>query len=507
MSDDRPTTRQELYDRIRKSSKDEVILEEMIRLGFWPRDEPLAGASPEENRRWTELRQRMAALQTELSRLGDVESMKRAARRKRMDEALARREETRRRREEKRRARAAAWAARKDREVLYVGEGYSGTLGRTDGRVREGLPNLQDGAALARALGMSVGGLRWLAFAREVSPTSHYRRFSIPKKTGGTRLISAPMPKLKAAQRWILEEILLKVPVHEAAHGFVPGRSIVTNAAAHVGRGVVVNMDLRDFFPTLTFPRVRGLFRHLGYSPEAATLLALLTTEPETMEVELDGKRWHVALGERRLPQGSPASPAITNLICRKLDVRLTKLAAKLGGTYTRYADDLTFSGDALRVSTVLKAVPRVVADEGFTVHPDKTRVMTKGRRQEVTGLIVNERLGVPRRHLRRFRAVTEQVRRDGPKGKRFGLGDDVVASLFGFAAFVQMVDGAKGRALSAAVARAADAHGWTRPPRKVYPKRTPPPEPEPTTGPEPTRGEAPADGKRKWWQFWKKLD
>ena len=145
--------------------------------------------------------------------------------------------------------------------------------------------------------------------------------------------------------------------MHEAAHGFVAGRSIVTNAACHVGRDVVVNLDLKDFFPTLTWLRVRGLFQSLGFSPEASTIFSLLCTEAETDEIVLDGQRLYVQRSGRRLPQGSPCSPAITNLVCTRLDQRLSGLARKLGYTYTRYADDLTFSGSPERVSTLLKVV------------------------------------------------------------------------------------------------------------------------------------------------------
>ena len=124
-----------------------------------------------------------------------------------------------------------------------------------------------------------------------------------------------PMPRLKKAQRWLLDEILSKVKAHPAAHGFTKDRNIVSNASPHVGARVVVNLDLSDFFPTLGYRRVRGMFRKLGYSEQAATIFALLATEPDTAQVELDGQRYHVALGERRLPQGAPTSSAVTNAI------------------------------------------------------------------------------------------------------------------------------------------------------------------------------------------------
>lgn len=468
MTDAGPKNRQELYDRIRRSSKDEVIVEEMVRLGFWE-TEALPDDPVDDIQRIGELERQLRALISEQSRLHDVDAMKKEARRRRLAEAKARREETKRRREEERAARAEAWAARKQQEILYLGEGVSTALGKREGQARPGLPDVQDAASLAAAMGITVGELRWLTFHRRVSETSHYARFRIPKKTGGTRLISAPMPRLKDAQRWVLEQILEPVPLHDAAHGFVAGRSIVTNAAAHVGREVVVNLDLKDFFPTLTFPRVRGVFQALGYSPEVATLLGLLCTEPEVAEVELDGRRWFVHRSERFLPQGSPCSPAITNLVCRRLDQRLAGLAEKLGFTYTRYADDLTFSGAPDRVRTLLKAVDAIVTDEGFTVHPDKTRVMRRGGCQEVTGLVVNDRLGVPRRMMRRWRAVLHQVRHGGVEGRSFGPGNDVMASLLGFAALVKMVDPDRGAAMLTDARLVADGIGWSAPKRREY--------------------------------------
>ena len=198
---------------------------------------------------------------------------------------------------------------------------------------------------VAQAMAITVPALRFLAFSRTPSEVTHYIRFEIPKKTGGTRRISAPMPRLKHAQRWILDNLLDKVALHDAAHGFRKQRSIVSNARPHVGADIVLNLDLKDFFPTLEYKRIRGAFRGLGYGEAAATIFALLTSEPEVDEVELDGQTFYVANGARRLPQGAPTSPAITNIVCRRMDARLASAAAKLGFTYTRYADDLTFSG------------------------------------------------------------------------------------------------------------------------------------------------------------------
>jgi retron-type reverse transcriptase len=226
---------------------------------------------------------------------------------------------------------------------------------------------------------------------------------------------------------------------------------------------VVVNLDLADFFPSIAFPRVKGLFRSFGYGEHAATIFALLCTEPDVTRVAIDGRTYHVATSPRHLPQGAPTSPAITNLLCRRLDRRLGGVAARNGFRYTRYADDLTFStaaGSDAPIARLLARVRWVLRKEGFVEHPDKTRVLRRGRRQEVTGLVVNDKLGVPRATLRRFRALLHQIDRQGPAGKAWGAGRDLWASLQGFVRFVRMVDPARAARLQAHVTALQARHG-----------------------------------------------
>ncbi len=550
-----PRSRQELYERIRQTSKEQFIFEEMVRLGFWTGGHPHNNTVTKADReRLAELNKEIQALRTEQSRLHNNAALLKAARLQRMAESRKRQQETKERRERERVERAAAWRQRQARQITYLGQGVSGGLGGHDierDRLEVlGLPVLATAEEIAGAMGITISALRFLTFNRPVSTVNHYARFQVPKKTGGVRLISAPMPRLKTAQRWLLENILDRVPAHDAAHGFRPGRSIVSNAKPHVGRDVVVNLDLKDFFPTLTFSRVLGLFKALGYSQAVSTVFALLTTEPDIETVELDGKTWHVAMGPRLLPQGAPSSPAITNLICRKLDTRLKGLAESLGFTYTRYADDLTFSGSGQStelVGRLLGQVRRIIADEGFHVHPDKTRVLRKGRRQEVTGLVVNERPNVPRKTLRRFRATLFQIEKDGPEGKTWGdPATDVLASIEGFANFVFMVDPNKGRPLKervraihqrygrpiqirpapgtqrpAAPAAAANIPVPTPSAPSADPLAGPPPIPVTQTTPAPEPAQTPAeipidvpgnqdDGAedeegqdKKWWKLW----
>jgi hypothetical protein len=519
-----PRTRQELYDRIRESSKDEVILEEMIRLGFWPRAGSIPQDPGDEIRRKADLERQIAALRTEQARLGNVEALRRELHKRRLEASKQKQKETKERHERERLARAAAWKDHKTREILYLGKGVSGGLTRGAetnlAKLRaRGLPELENARAVAQAIGVTVNELRFLAYQRRTTHKTHYVRFYIPKKTGGMRLISAPMPRLKRAQKWLADAVLAKVALDAAAHGFADDRSIVTNARPHLRADVVVNLDLKDFFPTITYERIKGMFRGLGYNEAVATILALLASEPETQEVELDGKTYFVATSKRRLPQGSPASPLITNVLCRRLDKRLRGAAKKIGFQYTRYADDLTFSARAKHAKTgkLLRAVRWLAAQEGFAEHEKKTRILRRGRRQEVTGVVVNEKLGVDRPTLRRFRALLHQLDKDGPVGKTWGNGNDVFASAIGFAAYVAMVDADKGRPLLEKARAAARKHGWKTPRRPVRPATpiarpaapiavTPAPQapavshsPAPETPPEPPEGGTP---KKKWWKI-----
>lgn len=462
MADDLPPRdRKELYERISRGGKDEVIHDEMVRLGFWPRVQPAPSDPPDDTRRRAELVARLTTLRTNAGKLRNLAELEATLKKQRMADSRKKREETKQRRLGERAASREETKQKKTRELTYLGERVSAGLGpgrRESQPARlagQRLPVLHTAAELAAAIGVSLGELRFLSFAREVSTTTHYRRFTIPKRAGGDRVISAPMKRLKRVQRWILDHVLEPVALAEPAHGFRTGRSIVSNAVPHVAAAAVVNVDLRDFFPTVTYRRVKGLFGKLGYSEEVATVLALLCSEPEIIEAQLDGITYYVARGERRLPQGAPTSPAITNALCRRLDRRISGWATRHDFAYTRYADDLTLSTRAkdARIGSCLAFLRKVVAAEGFHVHPDKVRVVRRGRRQEVTGVVVNERPAVPRVELRKFRALLHHIEKDGPAGKTWGAGGgDVLASALGFASFVAMVDPAKGAALRARV-------------------------------------------------------
>ncbi|XXY51902.1 reverse transcriptase family protein [Sorangium sp. So ce269] len=363
-------------------------------------------------------------------------------------EKLARKEEKRRRSAERKRQRAEAVARRRAEDIVYLGPDVSTGLAdrrsHVESLAERGLPALSTPADLAGALGIAVPRLRWLCFHGEAVERPHYVYFDVPKRSGGTRQLAAPHASLAAAQAWVLREILEKLPVEEPAHGFVKGRSTVTNARPHTRRDVVVNLDLSDFFPTITFPRVRGVFHRLGYSPAVATLLALLCTEPPRRPVEYDGQRFWVAVGDRALPQGACTSPAISNQVARKLDRRLAGMCARAGFTYTRYADDLTFSalpGKRGDIAMLLARVRHIVEEEGFAIHPEKGRIQRAGGRQVVTGVVVNDKPSAPREEVRRLRAILHEAKKTGLAAQnRHGV-PDFEAHLRGRIAYVQMID------------------------------------------------------------------
>jgi retron-type reverse transcriptase len=344
-------------------------------------------------------------------------------------------------------------------DIHFLGRGVSGRLHDRQadlGRLAaSGLPLLSTPAELAAALGLSISRLRWLAFHADVASRVHYVHFAVPKKGGGTRTLSAPHRTLDLAQRWVHDRVLRHLPVGDSAHGFVPGRSTVTNAGAHAAQAVVVGMDLRDFFPSVTFPRVRSVFQWAGYSPAVATILALLCTESPRREVSYGGTRYHVATGPRGLPQGACTSPALANQVARRLDKRLAGLAARLGLRYTRYADDLTFSGGPElepRLGYLLGKVRELAEDEGFAVNDRKTRVLRRRTAQVVTGLVVNDRPGVPRREVRRLRAILHRACTEGLAAQNRTGQPDFRAWLQGMIAYVRMVRPQTGAALQAAL-------------------------------------------------------
>ena len=334
------------------------------------------------------------------------------------------------------------------------------------------LPQLPTDTTLADFLGVTPARLLWLA---DPAGRNHrhppgglrtYRHRWVPKPGGRARLLEVPVILLKEVQRDLLERLLDRIPPHPAAHGFRPGRSVVTNAGPHCGKAVVVRFDLQDFFPSVSAARVRAIFRTFGYPEAVARLLTGLCTtrlpadvwdaRPNPAPDGTDHAAWQ-RLHARHLPQGAPTSPALANLAAFKLDCRLAKLAAALGADYTRYADDLTFSGGdelargARRLATLVAVI---AAEEGFTVNHRKTRVMKRAGRQEVAGVVVNTRPNVRRAECDQLKALLTNCVRHGPAGQNRDNHPDYRAHLTGRVAHVAAVNPARGRKLWAILDR-----------------------------------------------------
>jgi retron-type reverse transcriptase len=364
----------------------------------------------------------------------------------------ARKAEKKREAAERARRRAEEVARRKREDIIYLGPGVSSELWDRRSNVEalneRGLPVFSTPADIARALNLTVAKLRWLAFHSEAAERSHYIYFEVPKRSGGKRLLAAPHAELASAQQWILRNLLDRLANEAPAHGFIKGRSTVTNAAPHRKRDVVVNLDVSDFFPSVTFPRVRGVFKRLGYSPAAASVLALLCTEAPRRPVEYNGQRYWVAVGDRALPQGASTSPALSNQVSRRLDRRLLGMCSRWGWTYTRYADDLTFSapsGKRGEIALLIARVRHILSEEGFSLNPRKGRVQRAAGRQSVTGIVVNDKLSVPREEVRRLRAILHRAGKTGLAAQNREGHPYFEAWLRGKLAYLAMIDRARG--------------------------------------------------------------
>jgi retron-type reverse transcriptase len=223
-----------------------------------------------------------------------------------------------------------------------------------------------------------------------------YSTFKLLKKNGGFREIDAPSKPMKAIQRWILDHILYNIDVGKYAHGFAPGRSIVTNAIEHQGQKLVLGIDLKDFFPSIKYNRVLGYFKTIGYKEDIAIILTEFCTF-----------KW-------RLPQGAPTSPMISNLIAWYLDNDLARFCEERGLTYTRYADDITISGDQdlPRYTTI---IIKKIEESGFSINEEKLRLLTQGTCQKVTGVIVNDKISLGKDNKRKLKAIVYNIKKNGP--------------------------------------------------------------------------------------------
>lgn len=330
------------------------------------------------------------------------------------------------------------------------------------------VPPLVNAGALADWLGLTPAELDWFADRKQreahlaADPLRHYRYQWRAKRSGSARLVESPKPRLKTIQRRVLHEIVDRIPPHDAAHGFRAGRSIGTFAAPHVGQAVVIKIDLRDFFPTISAARVAAVFRTTGYPEPVARLLTGLCTNSVPAEVwddpaspsrGPDGWRLRRLYERPHLPQGAPTSPALANLCAFRLDGRLAGLAAAAGAHYTRYADDLAFSGGTVLARSAERFsahVGAIALEEGFAVQTRKTRVMRASVRQRVAGVVVNARPNVARDDYDALKALLFNCVRFGPQSQNRAEHPDFRAHLAGRIAHISALNPQRGGRLKA---------------------------------------------------------
>jgi retron-type reverse transcriptase len=360
------------------------------------------------------------------------------------------------------------YAKYKYRDKLRIAEWVTGTARMQPVHAARtwAVPRIESVGELAAWLNVSDIELEWFADLKRMNARAksgvlqHYNYRVLAKKSGNIRLIEASKEKLRQLQRVILREILEQIPSHTAAHGFVKGRSIKSFAGPHVGRRAVLRMDLRDFFPSISGPRAQALFRTAGYPDAVADRLGAICTNaaPRGMWKTLGSGLDPLAMAEARalyawphLPQGAPTSPALANICFWRADCRLSGLADAVGATYTRYADDLAFSGDEEFERCVERFALRSAAilhEEGFQVHHRKTRVMRQGVRQYLAGIVTNERLNVVRADFDRLKAILTNCVRHGAESQNREGHAAFRQHLDGRVGFVEMVNPTKGARL-----------------------------------------------------------
>lgn len=292
--------------------------------------------------------------------------------------------------------------------------------------INQGLPVIFDLKHLSLLMGIENNVLSYYV----INSNKFYKEHQILKSNGSFRTISNPSYNLKAIQRWILDNILYLFPVHTHAYGFVKGRNIKDNALVHINKELVLNIDIKNFFPSIKFEQVFYLFLDHGFTKELSYSLAELTT--------FNGV----------LPQGAPTSPYIANIVCHRMDKRLLALSTKIKANYSRYADDITISSDE-NIRKYVDTIKSIIIDEGFNINYRKLRLQTKNNMQEVTGLIVNENVKVKRKYKKRLEqhiyycekfGVYSHLQENGADNKSY-----FKEYLYGMANFVKMIEPEEG--------------------------------------------------------------
>ncbi|MBF2764573.1 retron St85 family RNA-directed DNA polymerase [Klebsiella quasipneumoniae] len=249
----------------------------------------------------------------------------------------------------------------------------------------------------------------------------YYHRIEMEKKSGGIRHIESPLKELKAIQRWVLRYILDKLSPSSFAKGFVRKKSILDNAKPHEGNQYVLNLDLKDFFTTVQASHVYTLFKNIGYNNNIAFILTSFCTK------------------SGYLPQGAPTSPALSNLVCLRLDHRISTYCKKRALTYTRYADDLCISGNKILIlQKASYLIKDIICDEGFTINSKKEKFLGPKVRREVTGLTVTPKITISKKNYCLYRKrIYDLVRTETPNKHEI---------IKGILSFVRSIDKDKGK-------------------------------------------------------------
>ncbi len=328
------------------------------------------------------------------------------------------------------------------------------------------IPGFTTKTQLAEWFECSPNQLDWYSgkylFQKSIRDTNYPRyTYHWIKKRSGRRLLEKPIPALKKIQRRLLSDILNRIPPHSAVHSYLRGHSIAGYVRPHSGKRVVIRMDLQDFFPSIRAGRVYALFRSLGYPKEVTRVLTGLCVNAvpaKVFNVPEDyfspgtiSWRQEKQYRNPHLPQGAPTSPMLSNLCIYRLDKRLSSLAHSLDATYTRYADDLAFSGGKKLEQSYRRfhvAVCVIVMEEGFEINTRKTRLMRQGVRQRLAGLVVNAHPNIARRDYDRLKAILHNCARLGPESQTSEDLETFRASLIGKVQFVSMIQRERGEKL-----------------------------------------------------------
>ncbi|WP_308202561.1 reverse transcriptase family protein [Dietzia maris] len=330
--------------------------------------------------------------------------------------------------------------------------------------IADGLPQLYSVSEVAQWLDLTIGELEWFAdhggWLRTAPARLRHYRVWTREKRDGVRVIEAPKPRLREAQRRLLRLLVSRIPAHPAATGFLPGSSTADFAQPHSGKATVLRADLRHCFESITAPRIAEVFRRAGYPPAIARVLADLCTTATPADQLAGVPAEHAAyLRGRHLPQGAPTSPHLSNLVMRSLDRRLDGYARANGLAYTRYGDDLALSGDAMDADRALWVVLKVIASEGFTVHAGKVRIMRQHQRQSLAGLVINDRPRVSRSDYDNLRALLHNAQHHGASSQNHSGHPDFRAHVLGLIAWIGGNDPARRERLL----RMANEVDWAR--------------------------------------------